>query len=282
MARLRDWPGRRTAATWMSRHPTPLIYHDRTGLLRRTNLANTLEAYWFVGWNFGLPDCVLRRIPTGSTVIDAGANIGIVTGQMCQAVGRGGRVIAVEPLPANVQRLRELKQDNDLPQLQLADAAVADRNSTAQLKLYEDGASGYGSFTASWNTAGTISVQTRTIDSLALESQRVAFIKLDVEGAEGLAIKGAERVLADDAPLIYCEFNDVLLKDAGSSSIELAEQLASLGYQPVAEDQPLLEKLDGGLIDILLESRGRPTSPEGRGGAAPTAPQAAPASDAKR
>jgi len=46
----------------------------------------------------------------GQSVVDAGANIGVVSGQLAQAVGLAGRVHSFEPLPVNIQRLNGSSQ----------------------------------------------------------------------------------------------------------------------------------------------------------------------------
>src|SRR3954454_23814205 len=109
LARGRRPRGRTSLARLLVRHPASLIYRDTLGLTRHTSLDEYLDACWFLGVDWCLlPQDVVERIPAGTTAIDAGANIGIVTGQLCRAVGPQGRVHAIEPLPANVRRLREL------------------------------------------------------------------------------------------------------------------------------------------------------------------------------
>jgi FkbM family methyltransferase len=219
------------------RHPTFLTYRDTLGFVRHTSLNERLEACWFLGVDWCLlPRAVVERIPAGTTAIDAGANIGIVTSQLCRAVGARGMVHAVEPLPANVDRLRELKRDNDLDQLTIWDCALSDKEGSATLRTQGvTGTSAYASLTASWNTAATVSVATRTLDDIVPSDTRVGFIKLDVEGAEYLVLEGAKRIMTSDRPLVFCEFNDVVLRDAGSSSKELLDKFEGLGYKSAAE-----------------------------------------------
>src|SRR5271165_7056269 len=115
LARASRTRGRVSLAHVLVRYPASLTYKDTLGFTRRTNLDDILDACWFLGVNWCLlPQEVVDRIPSGTTAVDAGANIGIVTAQLCRAVGRQGTVHAFEPLPANVHRLRDLKSDNDL------------------------------------------------------------------------------------------------------------------------------------------------------------------------
>jgi FkbM family methyltransferase len=219
------------------RYPASLTYRDTLGFTRHTGLDERLDACWFLGVDWCLlPQAVLDRIPAGTTVIDAGANIGIVTSQLCRAVGPRGTVHAIEPLPANVGRLRELKRDNELDQLTIWECALSDSDGSAVLRTQEaSGTSAYASLTASWNTAATVSVSTRVLDELVPQDTRVGFLKLDVEGAESLALDGAKRIMTSDRPLVFCEFNDIVLRDADSSSDDLLSRFQDLGYTSAAE-----------------------------------------------
>jgi FkbM family methyltransferase len=193
-----------------------------------------------------------RANPGGTTAIDAGANIGIVTSQLCRAVGARGTVHAIEPLPANADRLRELKRDNDLDQLTIWECALSDKDGSAILKTQSaTGTSAYASLTASWNTAGTVSVATRALDDLVPHNTRVGFVKLDVEGAESLVLDGATRIMTSDRPLVFCEFNDIVLRDAGSSASELLGKFEGLGYASAAEYPQ-----GDGITDFLLVPSG--------------------------
>lgn len=249
LARSSRTRGRASLAGLLVRYPRSLTYRDTLGFTRRTNLDERLDACWFLGIDWCLlPQAVVERIPAGTTVIDAGANIGIVTSQLCRAVGPRGMVHAIEPLPANVELLRELKHDNHLEQLTVWDCAVSDKDGEATLRTQSaTGTSAYASLTASWNNAGTLSVPTRALDNLVPSDTPVGFIKLDVEGAESLALDGAERILTKDRPLVFCEFNDIVLRDASSSSDELLRKFEDLGYSPGAEFQQ-----GDGIKDVLL------------------------------
>jgi hypothetical protein len=122
------------------------------------------------------------------------------------------------------------------------------------LGLAAPGRSGWGSITKSWDVAERCDVTVRALDGLVDQSgrtDRVAFLKIDVEGYEFAMVDGALGVLGDHRPLVYCEFNDVLLKDAGRSSAELLDRFADLGYRPhEAEERP--EGLEGRVVNLLL------------------------------
>ncbi len=236
LARASRIRGRVSLAQLLVRYPASLTYQDTLGFTRHTSLDERLDACWFLGVDWCLlPQAVVERIPSGTTAIDAGANIGIVTSQLCRAVGARGTVHAIEPLPANAGCLRELKRKNDLEQLTIWECALSDKDGSATLRTQGEGTSAYASLTASWNIAGTVSVKTRVLDDLVPHDTRVGFVKLDVEGAESLVLDGADRIMASDRPMVFCECNDIVLRDAGSSASELLDKFKDLGYAPVAE-----------------------------------------------
>lgn len=136
----------------------------------------------------------------GDVVVEAGANIGGLTLPIAKAVGELGRVIAVEPQ----RRYCELLEANlsGIPHAEAWEYALGDAESNLELrdietdKIYAPG----------WEANGEpYAVGQRTIDSFELE--RCALIKIDVDGAEGRILQGAERTVARCRPLIYVEYD---------------------------------------------------------------------------
>jgi FkbM family methyltransferase len=239
------------------RHPGGSgTYRDSFGYLRRADLSDPIEALAFVGVDHGLPQGALDCVSSGDVVLDAGANVGTVTAQLCHRVGQEGTVIAVEPLPANVSRLEALKTDNDLRQLEIVQAALWDERGEIELKFPEkaDRTSPYGSITASWIDGGTVKVPTLTLDELIPSGpgRRVSLIKLDVECAEPSVLSGAKRLLAEHRPAIYCEFNDIVLRDCGFSADRLLDRFIEIGYEVSARDVVRSRRLTGDVTDLLL------------------------------
>lgn len=241
--------GRRRIARWLARHPAPdeIEYVDTTGHRRRADLRDHMERDWFAGMHIGLPRDVLVVAELDSWTIDVGANIGIIAGQLASRTG--GPVWALEPVPRNVARLVALAEDNDLP-IVVFPVAVGASDGETTLRLSGEG-SGYASVTASWIDADTMSVPLRSIDSLVAEHGapgRLSLVKIDVEGFESEVLAGARRTLAEHRPRLYVEFNDLILRDAGSSSEALLADCAAIGYRPAS-----VPELTGRVVDLLLE-----------------------------
>jgi FkbM family methyltransferase len=187
-----------------------------------------------------LPTSVWPQLRPGGWAIDVGANVGLVTAQLCERVGQSGTVWAVEPIPRNAERLRQLRSDNDLVQLSVLEGALGDTSSTASIRLPAGGESGWASFTKSWDTGGELPVKTWRLDDLhdTFPPQPLDFVKIDVEGYEPQVVQGASSTLTTFWPLVMCELNDILLRDAGSSSAGVVRQFGALGYRRVDKPRP--------------------------------------------
>ena len=212
-------------------------YRDHYGHLVEADLSDYVQRAGF----FGAHSPTLLRLARshvrpGDWVIDAGANVGLFASAFSAAVGPEGRVWAVEPLPANVERLQRLKEANGLRQLDILPVALASAAATARLRLPAGpGGSGFGSFVATWPSAGDVEVPTVRLDDLVANAENgrpLRLVKIDVEGFESEVVAGATSTLSTWRPLVVCEFHDPLLKAAGASSQQLLAQFAACGTRP--------------------------------------------------
>jgi FkbM family methyltransferase len=260
------------AGRFVARHPQPLVaracvqllmraprreleVRDGSGNLQLIDTSDQMGANLLVG-RYRLPAPVAARIQPGDWAVDVGANIGVITSQLCGVVGAAGRVWAFEPVPGNVARLTFLKERNDLAQLEVFPVAVGAEEGSADLGMPPPGRSGWGSITKSWDVAKRVEVPVRPLDAVVAaaggEGRRVRFVKVDVEGFEPEVVEGATALLRDHRPLVFCEFNDVLLRDRGRSSAELLELFADLGYRPEERDPMSAGALSGRVVNLLL------------------------------
>jgi FkbM family methyltransferase len=184
-------------------------------------------------WNF-----VKRFLQPDMVVFDLGANFGQYTLLAARCVGEHGRVHSFEPshrifgeLQFNVE-LNGLSERCTLNRLAVSDAA-----GVARLSRYEEGAEVYGSLGSHRRSEATVigyeEVQTIRLDDYIAEKKidHVDFIKMDIEGAELLALKGAERLLRDHAPTILLEMADINTDGFGYKAVEIWDFLTALGYQ---------------------------------------------------
>ena len=168
--------------------------------------------------------CFLIR--PGMTVLDVGAHIGLFS---VLAATRGAKVIAFEPEPRNLALLR--KNVEGLA-VEVVPKAVSDRVGTARLGLHPDNKGRHSIVDDEQKDAIPVPTTTLSMDA--------DIIKLDVEGAEPLVLKGAKEMIERCRPVIFLEFTPRWWERVGYDPLELLSWLASLGY--------VVKEIGGGTI----------------------------------
>lgn len=170
---------------WINRQPeatfvTPELFTAHFAQVR----ASVLE-YW----------CQYYTPGEGDVVVDVGAGIGEDAAVFSRLVGPNGRVIAIEAHPGTFDCLRETVKRSGLANVTLVHCAVADREGRVTI---EDSAQHLGNALVAKAGGGGIEVAVRTLDDLAgeLGIARIDLLKMNIEGAEGPAIKGMARCAA--------------------------------------------------------------------------------------
>ena len=164
----------------------------------------------------------------GSTAIDVGANVGIFTVPLALAVGRAGRVIAVEPSPENVEQLEHNVHLNDLANVDVQPIAIAAEPGEVALQLGADPAfHSTATVVRSRDAAASTLVRADTLDHVWRDagSPDVSFLKIDTEGGELDALDGARELLAG------CHMPILLEAKEEERVRALDELLVPLGYR---------------------------------------------------
>jgi FkbM family methyltransferase len=167
--------------------------------------------------------------------LDIGANFGEVASHMARLVGRDGAVHAFEPAPSQFARLCAHAKRNG-QSIQCHNLAVSDHCGSTQMAVPTEAAQnqGLGTIVASALPSGyaLASVQLTTLDEFARRQRlaRLDFIKLDIQGAEPLAIKGGLQTIAKFMPLIASEVSPPDLTALGYTSRQYCDMLTGLGY----------------------------------------------------
>jgi len=214
------------------------------GYQMRLDLHNWSERLtWFLGRYHDLPlqQMLQRVLREGDRFVDIGANLGMLSLVAAACVGKSGSVVACEPNPRMVDRMRETFASNQLTTVDVVHAAVSDAPGTAELHEF-GGHAGWGSLSANGpdGSSATASHQVECAvgdDLLAgYDDARPLVLKIDVEGHEVPVLRGLRRTLTERAPLLFVEVADAHLRRAGYSARELCEELARLGYRGFALD----------------------------------------------
>ena len=179
----------------------------------------------------------------GDVMIDAGANIGLYTVVAAARVGAEGRVIACEPSPATMALLRGNVVRNAFGWVELHEAAVAEAPGRLELEVFEAG-SGVSSFAPAQAGGRRVEVTVRTLDELA-GAHHVKLVKLDVEGAELRALRGATGLLERARPDFIVELEPEHLARQGASLADVQALFEAASYEAFAIGADGLEPIRG-------------------------------------
>ena len=167
-----------------------------------------------------------QYVPPNTNIIDVGANVGFFSIQFATWVSGTGRVIAIEPEQANFDTLVGTLKQKHITCVDLVLAAAVDHNGEAFLQL--------NPLNPADHRIGTsgIKIPAVTLDSLvaSFTPLPIAFIKIDVQGAELMVLKGATEILRRWQPVLFIEIDEPSLNNLGTSSEELIDFIFSFGY----------------------------------------------------
>lgn len=178
-----------------------------------------------------IEQCYSRVLHPGDAAVDGGAHIGMHTQPMAMLVGEHGSVFAFEPIPNLADTV--VYNCRGLPQVQVFNAALAATNGRTKFHLMseEPWLSGITRrFESTDKPVTVIEVDTLSLDELA--DHPIRFIKLDLEGGEYHALRGANRLLAAQQPIIALECGRAdAAVSGGYSSAEYFGMFSEAGYQ---------------------------------------------------
>jgi FkbM family methyltransferase len=153
---------------------------------------------WLGSYEMPMQHCFTQVIQAGDVVLDIGANVGFYTLLAGCLTGPNGRVVAFEPLPANLEVLRCHIHLNRLTTVEVIPSALADQNGGTFFQIAANNSMGH------LTSAGDLCVQVRSLDDLLAKGEiplpRV--LKIDVEGAERSVLEGAQQLLRQAHPTI--------------------------------------------------------------------------------
>lgn len=209
--------------------------------LRRWNVKMFLPAQWrgvaklvFTFREHYEPElaCLEKILSAGSIFVDAGANIGIYTVVASRIVGDKGRVIAFEPSAQSFPILQRNITLNGLKNVLAFPFALG--QTTGQCRLYRGPNPGLNSLgkDPSWKEEAE-EIEMEQLDRVLdrTSTNRVDVIKMDVQGAEELVLRGARRIVTSMHPLIIFEIFPEGTAPIGLSSFGAWDFLRSLGYK---------------------------------------------------
>jgi FkbM family methyltransferase len=171
-------------------------------------------------WEADVMKLLARFVQPGSLFVDVGANVGY---HAVFAAQLGAHVIAVEPVPWTLELLRANVWRHGAD-VEIVEAAASDGPGTVRIALDPAHRSG------AQIGADGLEVRAASLDELVPEGA-VDVLKVDVEGAEPLVLRGAAAIL-DRSPVLLAvvEFRDEL-HVGGETPEEVLAFYESLGFE---------------------------------------------------
>lgn len=180
-------------------------------------------------------DKMSELLKPGMTFLDVGANIGLHSVVSASILGKGGKVISIEPQSKVYQQLSENISLNNLENITVYKCALGSKSEKRE--LYQISSTNDGQATLALSTEespkSVETVEVRPLGEIASEAgvDKIDGVKIDVEGAEFEVLKGASEFFQHHWPsFMLIECIDHHLQRFGSSSQELIEFLTSAGY----------------------------------------------------
>ena len=237
-ARLRRWGRRAYHAAWMLQTRG----HGLTCRLPSGEVVRVLPQHRYLSWNPMEYAAFRDAVGAGTTVLDVGANVGAYSVLLGQWVGREGRVFAFEPAAAAFEGLLshvDLNGQRDV--VRAIPAAVGDRDGNGRLAIAKT--AGESRLAGSADEGPSVDVPLVTIDTFSRrEAIAPAFIKIDVEGAELAALRGARETIRRGGPglALFVEFHPSIWPLVGINrrDIETELELQGLRVEPLNAEDP--------------------------------------------
>jgi len=180
-----------------------------------------------------------RNLKSGDRFLDVGASVGVYS---IWALEQGATVIAVEPNPTAASLYRQnMKLNGYGPEL--VEAAVADRPGQMSMTFDLDVAN-HLVLLPDARAQHVDLVPVTTVDDL-IGDRTFAGVKLDVEGTEMMALRGAQRALSEKRiGLLQIEWNYASMDVTGEDRTSIGRFLEGFGYGLYrADDNGLLSPL---------------------------------------
>jgi FkbM family methyltransferase len=195
--------------------------------------ARSAFEYW--GDDVGDLRFLWKYLQPGMTFLDIGAYHGVYSVIAAKKLGRGGRLVAFEPSPRERQRMKLHLRFNGIETVILEPYALAAEEGVASLSVVTDGFTTMNSLRTPPMDQATkqVKVETTSLDAYLCREKidRVDLVKIDTEGGEVDAFRGADRLLKQIRPLIICEVLDLVTRSWGYAAADIMKLLREYDYE---------------------------------------------------
>jgi FkbM family methyltransferase len=190
---------------WVQRFPSRTLVEPRLSLWTPAEIERWTWDLWMYQYH---PN-------EGDTIVDVGAGTGWETLLFSKSVGKSGRVISIEAHPRTFRCLSKMCELNQLENVTVIQAAIVDQEREIEFSDGEHEGNSIIGADSGIRVAGT------TLDSTfrSLGLSQVDFLKMNIEGAERLALSGMKEMV-EKTKMVCISCHD-FLADAGQGSNDL-------------------------------------------------------------
>jgi FkbM family methyltransferase len=192
----------------------------------------TLSEYWC--GDVGELRFLWRFLRPGQVFLDLGAHHGVYSILAAKKLGNTGRVVAFEPSVRERRRLNLHLKLNRITTVSVEPYAVGSHNGKDRLFVVVSGFNSMNSLQLPHldGTVAEVSIETRRLDDYITEKKmaRLDLVKIDIEGGELQALRGAQDTLRRFRPLVVCEVLDWVTAPWGYPARAIVSHLAEIGY----------------------------------------------------
>ncbi|MCZ2223459.1 MAG: FkbM family methyltransferase [Chitinophagales bacterium] len=214
------------------------------------NINNSTEEFRLKNWGGEKEyvEKILNEIQENDVLFDIGSSVGLISVLAAKRLTKG-KVVSFEPDPENAMRLKENYRINELTNFSIQQLAVGE--TTGKMELYTAGSNAFSPSLEKVNGIDTsIEVDIESIDNL-LKKNKIPFptvIKIDIEGAEMIALQGMKKLLiGDNRPrVVFIELHPDFLPSFNTSIDEIMKFLSTFNYtiaESINRDKQILCKL---------------------------------------
>ncbi len=177
---------------------------------------------------------VQRLVRPGQNVLDVGANIGYYTLLFARQVGPAGSVVSFEPDPDNRALLARNVHANGYRNVTIVPDALWETTGPLRLYISETNRGDHRVFAAEEEQRRVVEIGAVALDDFLAGGDgrgRVDFIKMDIQGAEAMALRGMRRTLAANPHLqLLSEFWPGGIRRAGGDPAAYLAALREHGF----------------------------------------------------
>lgn len=234
--------GTRYGGFWSRVIPGPQLYErgsvrrvTRDGVNFELDLSCLMQ--WYVFWQQteAQRDRLYSMISPGDVVLDVGTNIGETLLHFAKLTGEAGFVYGFEPDEANFKNVQRNIALNNFKNVHVFNTGASDKAEKVKLFRVDPNNLGMNRILSDEDAAkfdDFTLIETDTIDNIVAKNNidRVDVIKLDIEGYEMHALRGAVETLKSHQPKLFIEVGYTRLLHNGTSPTAMVELLTGLGY----------------------------------------------------